>query len=193
MTALEPARPLVEPRADDHRTTAVTAWRPAPATVPGSPRTATPVTDPEPARVPTGQDGDDHRPGAVGGPAHPGPGWPGLADLRLAGAVPRSAGHVGGLGDPEPGVAAGSAGRAVAVGEPGRRSAGDAAAAEPALLLRVVKGDPDPVELAALAAVLRLRAAAAVAVADEAVPRRAARWRRPERVAGFAGARTWRN
>ncbi|MEV1119736.1 acyl-CoA carboxylase epsilon subunit [Actinosynnema sp. NPDC049800] len=62
----------------------------------------------------------------------------------------------------------------------------------PELLLRVEKGDPDPVELAALAAVLRLRAAA-VAVVEEEVPRRAARWRRPERVAGFAGARTWRN
>ncbi|ROP35919.1 acyl-CoA carboxylase epsilon subunit [Saccharothrix texasensis] len=61
----------------------------------------------------------------------------------------------------------------------------------PALLLRVEKGDPDPVELAALAAVLRLRAA--VVVVSEEVPRRSARWRRPERVAGFAGARTWRN
>ncbi|QQQ79284.1 acyl-CoA carboxylase subunit epsilon [Saccharothrix sp. 6-C] len=61
----------------------------------------------------------------------------------------------------------------------------------PELLLRVEKGDPDPVELAALAAVLRLRAA--VVVVSEEVPRRSARWRRPERVAGFAGARTWRN
>nr|UPN68089.1 putative decarboxylase epsilon subunit [Saccharothrix sp.] len=61
----------------------------------------------------------------------------------------------------------------------------------PELLLRVEKGDPDPVELAALAAVLRLRAAAVVV--SEEVPRRSARWRRPERVAGFAGARTWRN
>ncbi|PSL46016.1 acyl-CoA carboxylase epsilon subunit-like protein [Saccharothrix carnea] len=62
---------------------------------------------------------------------------------------------------------------------------------QPGLLLRVEKGEPDAVELAALAAVLQRRVAA-VAVAEEA-PRRSARWRRPERVAGFAGARTWRN
>ncbi|MFE9750523.1 acyl-CoA carboxylase epsilon subunit [Saccharothrix saharensis] len=61
----------------------------------------------------------------------------------------------------------------------------------PEWVLRVEKGDPDPVEVAALAAVLRLRVV--VVSAGEAVPRRSARWRRPERVAGFAGARTWRN
>ncbi|MGW4113834.1 acyl-CoA carboxylase subunit epsilon [Actinosynnema sp. NPDC004786] len=61
----------------------------------------------------------------------------------------------------------------------------------PGPLLRVEKGEPDAVELAALTAVLQRRVTA-VAAAEEA-PRRSARWRRPERVAGFAGARTWRN
>jgi hypothetical protein len=62
---------------------------------------------------------------------------------------------------------------------------------QPELLLRVEKGEPDPVELAALAAVLRLRSGGEAR--SESAPRRAARWRRPERVTGFAGARTWRN
>ncbi|MBW4718302.1 acyl-CoA carboxylase subunit epsilon [Saccharothrix obliqua] len=69
--------------------------------------------------------------------------------------------------------------------------AGAPADAEPALLVRVVKGEPDLVELAALAAVLRRH------VAEEPPPagpgRRSARWRRPERAGGFAGARSWRD
>ena len=71
-------------------------------------------------------------------------------------------------------------------------------APEPPLLLRVEKGQPDLVELAALAAVLRARSAvlrAQAAAPAEPVARPSspkARWRRPERGQGFAGARTWR-
>jgi len=52
--------------------------------------------------------------------------------------------------------------------------------------LRVVRGDPDPDELAALAVAL-LTGPGPVA-AEQA--RRAA-WSRPDRTAGFAGARSW--
>ncbi|MFF8608916.1 acyl-CoA carboxylase subunit epsilon [Streptomyces sp. NPDC015346] len=60
-------------------------------------------------------------------------------------------------------------------------------------LLRVEKGDPSPEEMAALTAVLLARTLTAGAEPDDLARRQraAARWRRPERVTGFEGARTW--
>ncbi|MFD3701221.1 acyl-CoA carboxylase epsilon subunit [Streptomyces sp. NPDC058646] len=60
-------------------------------------------------------------------------------------------------------------------------------------LLRIEKGSPDASELAALTAVLLARAAAAGAEPDDVSRRQraVARWRRPERAAGFAGPRSW--
>ncbi|MDT9693686.1 acyl-CoA carboxylase subunit epsilon [Streptomyces sp. P9(2023)] len=61
-------------------------------------------------------------------------------------------------------------------------------------LLRVEKGDPAPEELAALTAVLLTRVLGPdVEPDDQARAARAvAHWRRPERVSGFEGPRTWR-
>ncbi|MFJ3883239.1 acyl-CoA carboxylase subunit epsilon [Streptomyces sp. NPDC090077] len=65
---------------------------------------------------------------------------------------------------------------------------------EPGQLIRVVKGRPDAEELAALTAVVLARAAAyegehgGTAGGGPAL----ARWRRPDRVRGFLGPRTWR-
>lgn len=61
-------------------------------------------------------------------------------------------------------------------------------------LIRVVKGRPDAEELAALTAVVLARAAAqegqygGTAGGGPAI----AGWRRPERLRGFLGPRTWR-
>ncbi|MFE9770054.1 acyl-CoA carboxylase subunit epsilon [Streptomyces sp. NPDC005808] len=62
-------------------------------------------------------------------------------------------------------------------------------------LVRVVQGSVSPEELAALTVVLMVRAAGAGAVPDDLARRQqaVALWRRPERVAGFDGPRTWRN
>ncbi|MFP3992306.1 acyl-CoA carboxylase epsilon subunit [Streptomyces sp. E11-3] len=61
-------------------------------------------------------------------------------------------------------------------------------------LIRVAKGNPSEAELAALTAVLLARAAHTGAEPDDVSrgQRAVARWRRPERVRGFAGPRTWR-
>ncbi|MBT2445265.1 acyl-CoA carboxylase subunit epsilon [Streptomyces sp. ISL-36] len=61
-------------------------------------------------------------------------------------------------------------------------------------LVRVVKGNPSAEELAALTAVLMSRAAAACVQPDDTARRQqaVALWRRPDRVAGFDGPRTWR-
>ncbi|MDW8805220.1 acyl-CoA carboxylase epsilon subunit [Streptomyces scabiei] len=61
-------------------------------------------------------------------------------------------------------------------------------------VIRVVRGRPDAEELAALTAVVLARAAAAEAEAAGTATRepRPAGWRRPERVRGFLGPRTWR-
>ncbi|MCX4783743.1 acyl-CoA carboxylase subunit epsilon [Streptomyces sp. NBC_01264] len=59
-------------------------------------------------------------------------------------------------------------------------------------LVRVEKGSASPEEVAALTAVLLARAAAPGPAAEPVHPRRpAAGWRRPERVGGFDGPRTW--
>ncbi|MBT2507439.1 acyl-CoA carboxylase subunit epsilon [Streptomyces sp. ISL-98] len=65
----------------------------------------------------------------------------------------------------------------------------------PAPLVRIEKGNPAPEELAALTAVLLARVLGPdVEPDDQARGRRAvAHWRRPERVAGFDGPRTWRS
>jgi hypothetical protein len=62
-------------------------------------------------------------------------------------------------------------------------------------LIRVEKGNLDPVELAALTAVLLVRAAAAGADPDDLSRREraVARWRMPERAGGFQGPRTWQS
>ncbi|GGU17048.1 acyl-CoA carboxylase subunit epsilon [Streptomyces lateritius] len=62
-------------------------------------------------------------------------------------------------------------------------------------LIRVVKGSPTPGELAALTAVLMSRAAAACVEPDDTARRQqaVALWRRPDRVAGFDGPRSWRS
>jgi len=58
-------------------------------------------------------------------------------------------------------------------------------------LFRVERGDPDAVELAALAAVLSALAAGVPSgpARHRPVP---ARWHRLERASGFTGPRTWR-
>ncbi|MFB7231349.1 acyl-CoA carboxylase subunit epsilon [Streptomyces fimicarius] len=67
-------------------------------------------------------------------------------------------------------------------------------APDPAQVIRVVRGEPDAEELAALTAVVLARAAAAEAerggtASGGPLP---AGWRRRERVRGFQGPRTWR-
>jgi hypothetical protein len=63
--------------------------------------------------------------------------------------------------------------------------------AEPPVLLRIEKGEPDLTEIGALTAVLYARLRSTV---DPPAPARvAARWRRPERLASFTDPRTWRN
>ncbi|WP_031476652.1 acyl-CoA carboxylase subunit epsilon [Streptomyces bicolor] len=64
----------------------------------------------------------------------------------------------------------------------------------PAQLLRIEKGSPDPEELAALTAVLLSRTAAVGAEPDDLSRRHraVARWRRLERAQGFDGPRSWR-
>ncbi|EWC62987.1 hypothetical protein UO65_1697 [Actinokineospora spheciospongiae] len=57
-------------------------------------------------------------------------------------------------------------------------------------LLRVVRGHPDPEELAALTAVLV--AAAAATTPEPPPPAPAPRWARPDRATGFRGPRSWR-
>ncbi|MFD9795658.1 acyl-CoA carboxylase epsilon subunit [Streptomyces sp. NPDC059070] len=64
-------------------------------------------------------------------------------------------------------------------------------------LLRVERGNPDPEELAALAALFFAHFSAIEARAEAArvmIPRqrRSASWRRTERAPGFDGPRTWR-
>ncbi|GHG83318.1 acyl-CoA carboxylase subunit epsilon [Streptomyces griseocarneus] len=60
-------------------------------------------------------------------------------------------------------------------------------------LLRVERGSPDALELAALTAVLRARLAHPADGPGPVPGRRPpAPWRRPERVTGFQGPRTWR-
>jgi Acyl-CoA carboxylase epsilon subunit len=58
-------------------------------------------------------------------------------------------------------------------------------------LLRVEKGSPDAIEVAALAAVLYARLARLGTAPDCQSRRTLARWRRPERAPGFDGPRTW--
>ncbi|MEU9419378.1 acyl-CoA carboxylase epsilon subunit [Streptomyces sp. NPDC051000] len=62
-------------------------------------------------------------------------------------------------------------------------------------LLRIVRGNPSPEELAALTAILLARAAGAGAEPDDLARRQqvVALWRRPDRVSGFDGPRTWRS
>ncbi|MFF3429876.1 acyl-CoA carboxylase epsilon subunit [Streptomyces sp. NPDC002602] len=62
-------------------------------------------------------------------------------------------------------------------------------------LLRIVRGNPSPEELAALTAILLARAAGAGVEPDDVARRQqvVALWRRPDRVAGFDGPRTWRS
>nr|WP_203633653.1 acyl-CoA carboxylase subunit epsilon [Streptomyces sp. SID10815] len=62
-------------------------------------------------------------------------------------------------------------------------------------VIRVVRGEPDAVELAALTAVVLARAAAVEAEHAGTAPARRtpAGWCRPERVRGFPGPRTWRH
>ncbi len=61
--------------------------------------------------------------------------------------------------------------------------------------LRVEKGSPEDEELAALTAVLLvLMAAMGAELADPSRGHRSvARWRRPERMQGFQGPRSWRS
>ncbi|MEU1074184.1 MULTISPECIES: acyl-CoA carboxylase epsilon subunit [unclassified Streptomyces] len=64
-------------------------------------------------------------------------------------------------------------------------------------LLRVERGNPDPEELAALAALFFAHFSAMEARAEAArvmIPRqrRSASWRRTDRATGFDGPRTWR-
>ncbi|MFE2286512.1 acyl-CoA carboxylase epsilon subunit [Streptomyces sp. NPDC059443] len=68
-------------------------------------------------------------------------------------------------------------------------------APDPEYLLRVVRGNPSPEELAALTAILLARAAGSGAVPDDLARRQqvVALWRRPDRVVGFDGPRTWRS
>ncbi|MFG2953216.1 acyl-CoA carboxylase subunit epsilon [Streptomyces sp. NPDC048291] len=65
--------------------------------------------------------------------------------------------------------------------------------ADGALVIRVVKGQASPAELAALTTVLLARAAA-LAAADPCPlePRPVAAWRRPERLAAHRDPRGWR-
>ncbi|MFK0151730.1 acyl-CoA carboxylase epsilon subunit [Streptomyces sp. NPDC090493] len=67
------------------------------------------------------------------------------------------------------------------------------AGAADALVIRVVKGQASPAELAALTTVLLARAAALAAVAPGPLePRPVAGWRRPERLATHRDPRGWR-
>ncbi|MET9520703.1 acyl-CoA carboxylase epsilon subunit [Streptomyces sp. NPDC002994] len=66
----------------------------------------------------------------------------------------------------------------------------DACAAWP--LLRVERGCPSPEELAALTAVLLARTSCAAPDDLARSQQGVARWRRPDRVVGFDGPRTWR-
>ncbi|MEU6731726.1 acyl-CoA carboxylase epsilon subunit [Streptomyces physcomitrii] len=59
-------------------------------------------------------------------------------------------------------------------------------------LLRVVRGNPAPEELAALSALLFARLSAPEAEAAGPLGRAVAGWRRPERGSMFDGPRTWR-
>ncbi|MFF4115056.1 acyl-CoA carboxylase subunit epsilon [Streptomyces sp. NPDC001714] len=62
-----------------------------------------------------------------------------------------------------------------------------------ALVIRVVKGQASPAELAALTTVLLARAAALAAVDPCPLkPRPVAGWRRPERLASHRDPRGWR-
>ncbi|MFF4324370.1 acyl-CoA carboxylase subunit epsilon [Streptomyces sp. NPDC001568] len=66
---------------------------------------------------------------------------------------------------------------------------------QPGHLIRVVKGHPDAEELAALTAVVLARAAASEGMHGGTAgggPALAV-WRRPDRVRGFLGPRTWRD
>ncbi|SEF05340.1 acyl-CoA carboxylase subunit epsilon [Streptomyces sp. Ag109_O5-10] len=65
--------------------------------------------------------------------------------------------------------------------------------AEGALLIRVVKGQASPAELAALTTVLLARAATLAALDPCPVaPRPVAGWRRPERITTHRDPRGWR-
>ncbi|MGY5122458.1 acyl-CoA carboxylase subunit epsilon [Streptomyces sp. 900105755] len=65
--------------------------------------------------------------------------------------------------------------------------------AEGALVIRVVKGQASPAELAALTTVLLTRAAALAALAPRPLePRPVAAWRRPERLTTHRDPRGWR-
>ncbi|MEU2228226.1 acyl-CoA carboxylase subunit epsilon [Streptomyces sp. NPDC018347] len=76
-------------------------------------------------------------------------------------------------------------------GHPSRSADFGAVPAGP--LIRVLRGHPSAAELAALTAVVLARAAAGEDRAGAAASARAAAgWRRPERVRGFLGPRTWR-
>ncbi|MER6443459.1 MULTISPECIES: acyl-CoA carboxylase subunit epsilon [unclassified Streptomyces] len=61
-------------------------------------------------------------------------------------------------------------------------------------LFRIERGSPSPEELAALTAVLMAVTAGPGVVPDDLARRHqvVALWRRPERVTGFDGPRTWR-
>ncbi|GAA0954581.1 MULTISPECIES: acyl-CoA carboxylase subunit epsilon [Streptomyces violaceusniger group] len=59
------------------------------------------------------------------------------------------------------------------------------------VFLRIEKGRPDAMELAALTAALFQRLAAQPAEPDRPRPR--AGWRRPERSPGFQGPRSWQD
>ncbi|NGO68940.1 acyl-CoA carboxylase subunit epsilon [Streptomyces boncukensis] len=89
----------------------------------------------------------------------------------------------------------------MATGQPPRDEQGErgeqderGGTAERPPLFRVLRGQPDAAELAALTAVLLVRAAAEGADPDDLSRRHraAARWARPERERGFEGPRTWR-
>jgi Acyl-CoA carboxylase epsilon subunit len=60
-------------------------------------------------------------------------------------------------------------------------------------LIRVLRGDPDNEQLAAVTVVLLTRMSAGAAEPDQAVyhRRQLAHWRRPERVTGFRGPHSW--
>ncbi|QLE75879.1 acyl-CoA carboxylase subunit epsilon [Streptomyces rectiverticillatus] len=60
------------------------------------------------------------------------------------------------------------------------------------MFLRIVRGEPDPGELAALTAVLFELLAAAPPEGGRGT-RAVASWHRPERSGGFRGPRTWQD
>ncbi|WP_406257376.1 acyl-CoA carboxylase subunit epsilon [Streptomyces chartreusis] len=90
-----------------------------------------------------------------------------------------------------------SAGAVDAVGG-GGPAGGDPDRAYAPVLLLIEKGEPSPLEIGVITAVLFQRLTAlsppeTAGPAGEGQARPAARWRRPERSQGFAGPRTWQN